>query len=76
MPHRPPRSASLVQLQQQRSRPGEKERARLLATQPVVANLLNKILGSRGFYSSRVLILRGGILISIWNFPEVSSQRS
>ena len=34
-----------------------------------------KILDFRGFDSSRILILRGGILMSIGNFPEVFSQR-
>ena len=29
----------------------------------------------RGFDSSRILILRGGVLRSIWSFPEISSQQ-
>ena len=39
------------------------------------ANLRTKILDFRGFDSSRILILRGGILMSIGNFPEILSQR-
>ena len=39
------------------------------------ANLRTKILDFRGFDSSRILILRGGILISIGNFPESLSRR-
>ena len=39
-----------------------------------VENLRTKILDSRGFVSSRILILRGGILRSIGNFPESFSQ--
>ena len=38
------------------------------------ANLCTKILDFRGFDSSRILILRGGILMSIGQFPESSSQ--
>ena len=34
------------------------------------ANLRTTILDSRGFDSSRLLILRGGILMSIGNIPE------
>ena len=34
-----------------------------------------KILGFRGFDSSIILILRGGILMSIGSFPEMSSQQ-
>ena len=37
-------------------------------------NLRAKILDFRGFDSSIILILRGGILMSTGNFPEVSSQ--
>ena len=39
------------------------------------ANLRAKILDFRGFDSSRILILRGGILMSIGNVPESLSQR-
>ena len=39
------------------------------------ANLRAKILNFRGFYSSGILILRGGILMSIGNIPEISSQQ-
>ena len=39
------------------------------------ANLRTKILAFRGFDSGRILILRGGILMSIGNFPEMLSQR-
>ena len=38
------------------------------------ANLRTKILDFRGLDSSRILILRGGILMSIGNFPEIVSQ--
>ena len=38
-------------------------------------NLRAKILDFRGFDSSNILILRGGILMSIGNLPEVLSQR-
>ena len=41
---------------------------------PSTANLRTKILDSRGFDSSRVSILRGGIIMSIGNFPECLSQ--
>ena len=40
-----------------------------------MANLRTKIPDFRGFDSSRILISRGGILMSMWNFPERSSQR-
>ena len=39
------------------------------------ANLRTKILDFRGFDSSRILFLRGGILMSIGDFPEVLSQQ-
>ena len=39
------------------------------------ANLCTKILDLRGFDSSIILILRGGILMSIRNFPEMLSQQ-
>ena len=39
------------------------------------ANLRTKILDFRGFYSSIILTLRGGVLMSIGNLPEVLSQR-
>ena len=38
------------------------------------ANLRIKILDFRGFDSGRILILRGGILMSIMIFPEITSQ--
>ena len=38
------------------------------------ANLRNNIMGFRVFDSSIILILRGGIIMSIGNFPEVLSQ--
>ena len=38
------------------------------------ANLRTKIVDFRGFASSRILILRGGILVSIGKFPESLSQ--
>ena len=38
------------------------------------AYLRTKILDFGGFDSSRILILRGGILMSMWNFPESLSQ--
>ena len=40
------------------------------------ANLRTKILDFRGFDSGRILILRGGILMSIGDFPESLSQGS
>ena len=39
------------------------------------ADLPTKIKDFRGFYSGRILIVRGGILMSIGNFPEMLSQR-
>ena len=39
------------------------------------ANLRTKILDFRGFGSSVVLSLRGGVLMSIGNFPESLSQQ-
>ena len=38
------------------------------------ANIRTKILEFRGFDSSRISILRGGILMSIGDLPESSSQ--
>ena len=38
------------------------------------ANLRTKVLDIRGFDSSRVLVLRGGILMSIGNFLDKSFQ--
>ena len=38
------------------------------------ANLPTRILDFKGFDSSRILILRGGILMSVGNFPESLSQ--
>ena len=40
----------------------------------LTANLRTKVLDFRGFDSSIILILRGGILMSIGNFPESLSQ--
>ena len=39
------------------------------------ANLRTKILDFGGFYASRIFILRGGILMSKGNTPDVLSQR-
>ena len=47
------------------------------ATMPVAlrtANLCTKLLDFRGFDSNIILILRGGILMSIGDFPESLSQ--
>ena len=41
---------------------------------PVTANLRTNIMDLRGFDSSRILILRGGILMSIGDFPESLSR--
>ena len=41
---------------------------------PTTADLRTKILEFRGLGSSRILILRGGILVSIGNFTESLSQ--
>ena len=38
------------------------------------ANLLTNIMDLRGFDSSTILVLRGGILMSIGDFPESLSQ--
>ena len=43
--------------------------------QAVAANLRTKILDFGGFDSSIILISRGGILMSIGDFPESLSQR-
>ena len=43
--------------------------------QVYTANLRTKILDFRGFDSSRILILRGRIFMSMGNFPDVLSQR-
>ena len=45
-----------------------------LAAKSATVNLRTKILDFRGFDSSRILIVRGGILMSIGNFPESLSQ--
>ena len=37
-------------------------------------NLPTNMVGFRGFESSIILILRGGIPRPIWNFPEVLTQ--
>ena len=44
------------------------------ASQTSMVNLRSKILDSGGFDSSRILMLRGGILMSMGNFPECLSQ--
>ena len=41
----------------------------------IAANLRTKILDFRGFDSSRILILRDGILVSIGNLQEILSRR-
>ena len=38
------------------------------------ANLRTNIMNFRGFDSSQILISKGGILMSIWDFPERLSQ--
>ena len=50
--------------------------ARCVGCRPAcgTANLRAKILDFRGFDSSRILVLRGGILMSIGNFPVILSQ--
>ena len=40
-----------------------------------MANLRTKILDFRGFDTSIILILRGGVLVCIGGFPEIVSQR-
>ena len=40
-----------------------------------MANLLTKIMDFRGFDSSRVLVLWGGVLMSMGNSPEMLSRR-
>ena len=47
---------------------------RRLGTHCVTAYLRTKILDFRGFDSSIILILRGGIIISVGDFPESLSQ--
>ena len=41
---------------------------------PVTPNLPTNIVGFRGFDSSIILIIRGGILVSIRDFPESLSK--
>ena len=41
----------------------------------LTANLRTKILDFRGFGSSGILIVRGGVLMSTGSFPESSSQQ-
>ena len=41
----------------------------------LTTNLRTKILDFSGFDASENLVLRGGILMSIGNFPDVLSQR-
>ena len=48
----------------------------LLEPSSGMANLRTKILDLRGFGSSRVLILRDGILMPVGDFPEILSQRN
>ena len=43
--------------------------------QDVTANLRTNIMDFRGFDSSVMLIIRGGILMSIGDFPETLSQQ-
>ena len=43
--------------------------------QSSTANIRTRILDFRGFDSSRILMLRGGILMSIGSSPEMLSQR-
>ena len=45
------------------------------ASADATVNLRTKILDFGGFDSSRILILRGGILMAIGNFPDIVSQR-
>ena len=47
----------------------------LVDTRQGTANLCTKILACRGFGSSRILILRGGTLMSVGIPPEIPSQR-
>ena len=47
----------------------------LHASDVLTANLRSRILNVRGFDSSRVLMPRGGIPRSIWDFPEIMIQR-
>ena len=56
-------------------RPVRDGRRTSLQTRTLTAHLRTKILDFRGFDSSRILILWGGILRSIGNFPESLSQR-
>ena len=42
---------------------------------PAPANLRTKILDFRGFAASRILSLRGGILLPTGNFPEMLNRR-
>ena len=44
------------------------------SSQVATANLRKQILNFRGFDSSRILIVRGGMLMPIGNFPEIMSQ--
>ena len=62
----------------QRMAPEDKDRTISTAESGVTsntANLCTKILDFRGFDSSRILIVRGGIPRPIGNFPEILSQR-
>ena len=47
----------------------------MLPFEHATANLLSNIMDFRGFDSSNMLILRGGILMSIGDFPEIMGQR-
>ena len=46
----------------------------IIYSDATTANLRAKILDFRGFDSSTILILRGGILMSVGDFPESLSQ--
>ena len=48
---------------------------RLVSATSCTTNLRTRILDFRGFDSSRILMLRGGILMSRGNFPEILSPQ-
>ena len=50
-------------------------KGRALSMTPMLSIHELRIWSFRGFDSSRILILRGGILMSIGNLPEISSQQ-
>ena len=66
-----PRSSSL----ESRPLPGSASSPRTLRPPQATANPRTKILDLRGFDSSRIFSLTGGILMSIGNFPESLSQQ-